>query len=224
LKSILIVEDDCNLQNFYKSFIEISFKELKLFQAFNGEEALASCSKVDHSVILSDIEMPNIGGIEFYQTLKEKQPELSKRMAFISGSISGKNLSYIREERRPYLLKPHRLEPFKDLIRSIIAGEEEQFIFEYGHKCKRRFPRTQIRESCQLNPITSAQLLNEPLITETINYSEGGVAVSYTGLPTLSLGEKCIVDIKALDITDKAATVAWAGKSENTSKAGLMWI
>ena len=141
MKSILIVEDDCRLQKFYKSFLELKFEELKIFQAFDGEEALSSCSTINHTVILSDIEMPNVCGIQFYKKLKDAQPELSKRVAFVSGSISGKNLTFIKQEKRPYLLKPHSLDPFQDLIHSIIAREEEQFISRYGHECKRKFTR-----------------------------------------------------------------------------------
>ncbi len=223
MKSILIVEDNCRLQKFYKSFIELTFEGLKVFQAFDGEEALSSCSRIDHTAILSDIEMPNMSGIEFYQRLKNKQPELSKRVAFISGSISGENLTFIEQEKRPYLLKPHSLDLFQDLIHSIIAREEEEFITRYGHECKRRFTRKKIKETCQLSLVSSRHLFNEPLVTETIDHSEGGISINYVG-PALPLGEKCVVDIKALDIAEKAATVAWANKSEDMVKAGLMWV
>lgn len=222
MKSILIVEDDCRLQKFYKSFIELTFEGLKVFQAYDGEEALSSCSRINHTAILCDIEMPNVGGIQFYQRLKNKQPELSKRVAFISGSISGENLTFIEQEKRPYLLKPHKLQPYKDLIHSIIA-QEETFIAKYGHECKRKFTRKKVKEACQLSLVSSRHLFNEPLVTETIDHSEGGISINYVG-PTLPLGEKCVVDIKALDIAEKPATVAWANKSEDMVKAGLMWV
>lgn len=223
LKSILIVEDDLRLQKFYKSFIELKFEGLKVFEAFDGEEALASCSTINHTAILSDIEMPNIDGIEFYEILKKTQPELSKRVAFVSGSISGKNLTFIQQEKRPYLLKPHSLDLFEVLIHSIITREEEQFISRYGHECKRRFTRKKIKEACQLSMVSSTQLLHEPLITETVDYSEGGIAIKYDG-PTFPIGEQLKVDIKSLDIAEKAAAVAWSNKSGNVVKAGLMWI
>ena len=223
MKSILIVEDDCRLQKFYKSFIELTFEELKVFQAFDGEEALANCSAINHTVILSDIEMPNIGGIQFYKMLKKAQPELSERVAFVSGSISGENLTFIEQEKRPFLLKPHSLDPFRDLINSIISREEEQFISRYGRECKRKFTRKKIKERCQLSLLRSNHFSREPLVTETLDYSEGGISINYVG-PPLSFGEQCMVDIKALDIAEKTATVAWANKSENISKAGLMWV
>ena len=223
MKSILIVEDDCRLQKFYKSFIELTFEGLKVFQAFDGEEALSSCSSINHIAILSDIEMPNVCGIQFYQRLKNRQPELSKRVAFVSGSISGKNLAFIKQEKRPYLLKPHSLDPYQDLIQSIITREEEEFITRYGHECKRRFTRKKIKETCQLSLVSSSHFFNEPLVAETLDHSEGGISINYVG-PTLPLDEKCVVGIRALDIAEKAATVAWANKSENISKAGLMWV
>lgn len=223
MKSVLIVEDDFRLQKLYKSFIEITFEGLQVFQAFDGEEALSSCSTINHTVILTDIEMPNIGGIQFYKKLKEAQPELSERVAFVSGSISGKNLTFIQQERRPYLLKPHSLDPFQDLIRSIIAREEDKFISRHGHECKRRFARKRIKETCQLSLHSSSRLFNEPLVTETLDHSQGGISINYVG-PALPFGEQCIVDIEAMNIVGKAATVAWANKSENISKAGLMWV
>jgi len=223
MKSVLIVEDDVRLQRFYKSFIEMTFEGLHIFQALDGEEALASCSSFNHTVIITDIEMPNMGGIQFYKKLKETQPQLSERVAFISGSISGKNLTFIQQEERPYLLKPHSLEPFQDLIRSIIAREEEKFISRHGHQCKRRFARKKIKETCQISLPASIAPFHEPLVTEILDYSEGGLAINYDG-PPLPCGEQCQVDIEAMNIAGKVATVAWAEASESRSKAGLMWI
>ncbi|MDT8317161.1 MAG: response regulator [bacterium] len=223
MKSILIVEDDLRLQRFYKSYIETTFEGLRIFQAFDGEEALSSCNSINHTMILTDIEMPNIDGIQFYKILKNQNIELSERVAFVSGSISGKNLTFIRQEKRPHLLKPHSLDHLRDLINSIISREEGKFISRYGHECKRKFTRKKIKEECRLSMVSYSLLFKEPLITETLDYSEGGISINFNGHP-LPLGEQCIVDIKALDISEKAAIVAWADNSENISKAGLMWV
>lgn len=72
MQKILIVEDERMLNDAYR--LILNKEGYKVFTAFNGEEALAVTKKVEPDLILLDLRMPKMNGIEF---LKEYQ--LSQR-------------------------------------------------------------------------------------------------------------------------------------------------
>jgi len=62
---ILIVEDDLDLNNAYCIILENSGHEV--VSAFDGKEALAKSKKFSPDLILLDLLMPIMGGLEFLQ-------------------------------------------------------------------------------------------------------------------------------------------------------------
>jgi len=53
--------------------------------AKSGREALELISKADFDLILSDVLMPEISGIDLYELLKESSPAILQKMVFITG-------------------------------------------------------------------------------------------------------------------------------------------
>ena len=53
--------------------------------AKSGREALELISKADFDLILSDVLMPEISGIDLYELLKESSPAILEKMVFITG-------------------------------------------------------------------------------------------------------------------------------------------
>lgn len=67
--TILYVEDEETLRNGYKKILSKFFKEV--FIASNGEEAIKVFYKKNPDMIVTDIEMPKINGINFIKTIRE---------------------------------------------------------------------------------------------------------------------------------------------------------
>ncbi len=74
MANILVVEDNERINQAYKIILE---KEgHKVTVAFNGEEGLEKVAKTTPDIILLDIDMPRMNGIEFlrnYDVLKKHQ-------------------------------------------------------------------------------------------------------------------------------------------------------
>ena len=71
---ILIVEDEIVLNEVYQIILE---KEgYQVYVAHDGKEALEICEKVEPDLILLDLRMPRVGGIEFLKAyqLIDKHP------------------------------------------------------------------------------------------------------------------------------------------------------
>jgi CheY-like chemotaxis protein len=76
MANILVVEDDKDLNNAYKIILESENHTVET--AFNGKEALASLEKFTPDLILLDLLMPIMGGLEFLQhyDLTNKHPDV----------------------------------------------------------------------------------------------------------------------------------------------------
>ena len=121
----MIVEDDRSMSNLCEMIINNHFKGSNIIvsQASNGLEALDKVKKHEYSVILLDIEMPEMNGIDFYKRLKKENPTLAKRTGFISGNIYKPQISYFDKECRPYIKKPFSRVDLYKFIDSIIKSE-----------------------------------------------------------------------------------------------------
>lgn len=63
-KKILVIEDECELREIIVSLLEEKYTEIH--QAANGAEALEMIKKEEYTLILSDIKMPVMTGLEFF--------------------------------------------------------------------------------------------------------------------------------------------------------------
>lgn len=82
---ILIVEDDALMQDFLKE--TLSRLELSVEAASTGEEALEKIQSVDYDVILSDLRMPALSGIDVLKAAKSHQPESKVVMMTAYGTV-----------------------------------------------------------------------------------------------------------------------------------------
>ena len=76
MANILIVEDDKDLNNAYSIILESEGYTVE--SAFDGKEALARLKTFEPDLILLDLLMPIMGGLEFLQNynLKEAHPDV----------------------------------------------------------------------------------------------------------------------------------------------------
>ncbi len=70
--TILYVEDDIDTNEVISSILKSNFKEV--YSAFNGEEGLEAYKINNPDIVLSDIQMPKMNGIEMSKAIKEINP------------------------------------------------------------------------------------------------------------------------------------------------------
>lgn len=69
-KTILVVEDEFHIREIIKLTFEM--KGYNVLEAVNGKEALKIVAGRKPDVVVTDIMMPEMGGLEFFLTLREK--------------------------------------------------------------------------------------------------------------------------------------------------------
>ncbi len=83
---VLIVDDEEAVRRPMARFL--GRRGAQVDEAPDGAEALARLGAQQPDVILVDLRMPRMSGVELYEQLEETRPELAARVLFLSGDIS----------------------------------------------------------------------------------------------------------------------------------------
>lgn len=111
--SILYAEDDEILRNQYSKFLKTIFENV--YEASNGEDAFNFYSKNKPDIILLDINMPKLNGLEVAQKIREK--DLITKIIILSAfSDKEKLLQAIPLNIIDYLIKPIKFDKFKETL------------------------------------------------------------------------------------------------------------
>jgi len=120
---VLLVDDEALIRSPMGRFLRKLGAEIS--EAGDGEEALARLEQgFDPHVILADLRMPRVDGVEFYLRLQRERPSLAERVIFLSGDITqlaGRGLAEVPRER--VLVKPVEL---AELERRIVTFVREK--------------------------------------------------------------------------------------------------
>jgi two-component system, NtrC family, nitrogen regulation response regulator NtrX len=82
---ILITDDEKSIRNILRDILE--FEKYRVFEAENGEDALALIDQEEINLVILDIKMKGMDGIEVLDKIKEKIPELPVIMISGHGTI-----------------------------------------------------------------------------------------------------------------------------------------
>ena len=73
---ILIVDDDPNVRDFLKLFLKFKgYRDVRT--ADKGQDALEAVKKEDLRLVLLDIMLPDLNGVEVLRQVKETNPDVS---------------------------------------------------------------------------------------------------------------------------------------------------
>ena len=86
----------------------------------SGREALEWLATGHCDFLLSDMRMPDLDGAELWRTLRERHPELARRMAFVTGdTLAPSATRFLKETGLPWLEKPFTPEQVLALVARI---------------------------------------------------------------------------------------------------------
>ncbi len=110
---ILVVDDEKDVCDFVKSFF--SLRGYQVFTASNGREAIHITEAEDPLIILQDIKMPGMNGIETLRRVKEKRP--NDRVIMVTGLDDTRRMQEAEKFGADgYITKPLVLD---DLVRAV---------------------------------------------------------------------------------------------------------
>jgi CheY-like chemotaxis protein len=95
MKKILIVEDETVLRDVYVTLFNL--EKFKVHVAVNGQEALKLLPKVKPDIILLDVLMPGMGGLEFLQAAHLQKNYPSTKVLMLTNLSDTKTLQQMSD-------------------------------------------------------------------------------------------------------------------------------
>ena len=115
---VLIIDDDPALLKLFYSFLR---KRYGVDSAMDGNEALRKLTSQYYDVIVSDITLPGLSGIEVYREAVKRDQTITRRFIFFTGDLSPEYKKFFEQEGLEYLYKPVSLEVIEEKIQEILG-------------------------------------------------------------------------------------------------------
>jgi putative two-component system response regulator len=130
-KQILVVEDSPEIRRTLASALEA--EHYIVHQADNGETALAQLQRVTPDLILSDINMPCLNGIEFYKAVRQNPRWLPIPFIFLTANDSREDIQLGRALGvEDYLTKPIETDDLLAIVNARLLRSAEVQIAQIG--------------------------------------------------------------------------------------------
>ncbi|GAB4483702.1 MAG: hypothetical protein OHK006_05560 [Thermodesulfovibrionales bacterium] len=109
-ENILVIEDDPAVAGLLKSLLR-TMGDVDV--ASDGEEGLEKIRNKYYALIISDINMPKLDGVELYERVQRIYPSIAKRYLFFSGRLSERHHALLKDNNLQFLEKPAMI---KDIL------------------------------------------------------------------------------------------------------------
>lgn len=117
---ILVVEDEVVIRELVLRILKRVGFEVDTCP--DGLEALETIEKTKYNLIICDVRMPRLSGIELYEKLKARGSRTAERILFITGdTVSHDTQKFMKRHSLPFLGKPFEVE---DLVAKVRAELE----------------------------------------------------------------------------------------------------
>ena len=138
-KRILIVDDDGPMRSFLCTVL--GEEGYRLEEARNGTEGLAMLSASDFDLVITDLRMPGLSGLDLVREGKKARPEALWVVITAFGSI-GNAVEAMRSGASDYLTKPLRdPDELRHVVRRVLReAESERKIHLLSEELGRQFP------------------------------------------------------------------------------------
>jgi CheY-like chemotaxis protein/rubrerythrin len=111
----LVVEDDDAISRLYERLLS---REGTVVTARDGKEALGHVQGKFFNVILSDLDMPVMNGVEFFERALSIEQDLAKRFILCSSNLTPDVAAFCARHGIRYLQKPVMITKLLDVVRS----------------------------------------------------------------------------------------------------------
>jgi two-component system, NtrC family, response regulator PilR len=117
MAKILVVDDDQGMREFME--IMLMKEGHDVVSSDDPVKALEICLKKNFDLVITDLKMPKISGIEFLKTIKDHKPDTT--VILITAYASGETaINAMKEGAYDYVEKGNSIEELKKVVRSAL--------------------------------------------------------------------------------------------------------
>jgi len=115
---ILIVDDNPNMSSLLSEMLEVF--EYESIRADNGLEAIEKIEQNGISLVITDMRMPKMSGLDLLQRIKEIKPGLP--VVVISGyALDEEGNNLLSTLADGFLNKPFKMSDIEDLLKQVVG-------------------------------------------------------------------------------------------------------
>ena len=116
-KKILIVDDNLNMASLLSDILEVF--QCQSSQASNGEEALRLLNEDKFDLVITDLRMPKMNGIDLLRVVKETFPSLP--VVVITGfKLEAHQNAIVNQTADGFLNKPFKVQDIEQLLKKLL--------------------------------------------------------------------------------------------------------
>jgi DNA-binding response OmpR family regulator len=130
---ILYVEDEINIRQNHTFYIQNNFNAL-VYEASDGIEGLTLYKKYQPDIIITDLSMPNMCGLEMIEKIREYDEKI-KIIVFSAHSDQEKLLRAIKLNLTDYKIKPLKRAALYEVVEQTIALFKEKQTIYFSKNC-----------------------------------------------------------------------------------------
>jgi PAS domain S-box-containing protein len=120
-KRVLIADDEQSIREALSQVL--SSVGFGVDSAMNGREALDVMARKKIDVVIADIKMPEMNGMELYDSIAEGYPALASKVIFLTGDVLSDDVKgFLDRSGRVFLLKPFDPSELLAIIRNTLKG------------------------------------------------------------------------------------------------------
>ncbi|UCH50933.1 MAG: PAS domain S-box protein [Chloroflexota bacterium] len=118
---ILVVDDEEVIRQFVSQMLLDEGHEVE--SANSAEDALEEINNKDYQVIMLDIKMPGMSGIDLYRHFQKESPSIADKVVFITGDVMGPStMDFLSKTKVPYIIKPFDAKQLKTEVNRVLSG------------------------------------------------------------------------------------------------------
>jgi len=116
-KLILVVDDEEDIREIVSEYLQGLGYDV--IEATDGEQALQHCEKHHFDLVITDIRMPKMNGLDLLDALKERDD--FRPVVLMTGyDLSKPEVENLHHKADGYVLKPFNLEKMKQQVESLL--------------------------------------------------------------------------------------------------------
>jgi CheY-like chemotaxis protein len=99
---------------------------LEVTPSSRGDEAIQRLESGTFDLIVCDIRMPGLSGVDLYDWLKAQRPAMTRRILYTTGdTFDAKTREFLESSQVPYLGKPFDLKQLKQSLERLLETPVE---------------------------------------------------------------------------------------------------
>jgi CheY-like chemotaxis protein len=115
---LLVVDDEPSIT----AFVRHALQQHEVATARCGQDALLALEARTFDVVLCDLVMPDLSGVQVFEQVKASRPELAQRFLFITGAALRDLAPEVERSGVPVLHKPFSVRELREAVERV-AGE-----------------------------------------------------------------------------------------------------